>query len=121
MKKLIIACILSLGIISSFGQFVPQPLNYPGMGYWPYHISISDMDHVWIGTIQEFGEPYSFSVRTTDGGESWIFDSIPVPGMPRCTSICEWDTIRASFRSPMLRLAGVPSGRQQMAAKPGQI
>lgn len=97
MKKLLLVCFLSLGIFSSFGQFVPQPLNYPGMGYWPYHISISDMEHVWIGTIQEFGDPYSFSVRTIDGGESWNFDSIPVPGVPRCTSICEWDTNTCFF------------------------
>jgi photosystem II stability/assembly factor-like uncharacterized protein len=91
MKKIIIVCIASLSVLCSVGQFVPQPLNYPAPGYWVNFISISDMDHVWIGTIQEFGEPYSFAVRTVDGGESWIFDSIPVPGIPNCTSICEWD------------------------------
>jgi photosystem II stability/assembly factor-like uncharacterized protein len=78
--------------LSGMGQFVPQPLNYPGTGYWPFYYSIVDPDHVWIGTFHESGLPYSFSAKTTDGGNSWIFDSIPVPGVPVCVSICGWDT-----------------------------
>lgn len=89
-----------LGFLSVFicitwygmSQFVPQPLNYPGPGYWPFYISITDPDHVWIGTFHESGIPYSYSVKTTDGGDSWIFDSIPVPGMPVCVSTCGWDS-----------------------------
>lgn len=97
MRKLIIASILIWSALCATGQFVPQPLNYPGAGYWPSYISISDKDHVWIGTTREFHVPYSVSVKTTDGGESWIFYPIPVQGDPICTSICEWDTNTCFF------------------------
>jgi len=92
MKNLFLSCILFCMTLSGTSQFVPQPLNYPGSGYWPYFISITDPDHVWIGTFHESGLPYSFSVKTTDGGDSWIFDSIPVAGFPICASICGWDS-----------------------------
>ena len=92
MKKQLFTCMIWGMILCCQGQFVPQPLNYPGPGYWPYYISISDPEHVWIGTSREFNLPYSYSAKTNDGGASWIFDSIPVPGEPYCTSICEWDT-----------------------------
>lgn len=92
MKRQLFICILFCMTLSGMSQFVPQPLNYPGPGYWPFYISIVDPDHVWIGTFHESGMPYSFSIKTTDGGDSWIFDSIPVPGNPVCASICGWDT-----------------------------
>jgi photosystem II stability/assembly factor-like uncharacterized protein len=91
MKNLVFACVLFCIALPGMSQFVPQPLNYPGPGYWPFYISITDPDHVWIGTFHESGFPYSFSAKTTDGGDSWIFDSIPVPGVPGCASICAWD------------------------------
>lgn len=97
MKKLLVSLVFWGLVLSGSSQFIPQPLNYPGSGYWPYYISISDPEHVWIGTLIEFGLPYSYSVKTTDGGESWIFDSIPVPGAPACGSICEWDTNTCFF------------------------
>ena len=56
------------------------------------YISIADAQHVWIGTIQEMGDPYSMSVKTTNGGNSWELDSIPVPGSPVCAAISSVDS-----------------------------
>ncbi|MFA6949886.1 MAG: T9SS type A sorting domain-containing protein [Lentimicrobiaceae bacterium] len=91
MKKQLLICIFWGIMLSGQSQFVPQPLNYPGQGYWPAYISISDPEHVWVGTTHEFNIPYSYSIKTSNGGVSWTHDSIPVPGEPYCTSICEWD------------------------------
>lgn len=91
MKHLFFTCILLCMALSGRSQFVSQPLNYPGQGYWPFYYSIVDPDHVWVGTYHESGLPYSNSVKTTDGGNSWIFDPIPVPGTPGCVSICGLD------------------------------
>lgn len=97
MKHLVLTCLLFCMALSGMSQFVPQPLNYPGPGYWPYYYSIIDPDHVWIGTVNEYGLPCKFSVKTIDGGDSWIFDSIPVPGTPGCISICGWDANTCFF------------------------
>ena len=73
-------------------QFVPMPLNYQDTNnyYWPDWISIVDESNVWIGTLH-YGSgaqiPYSIAVRTTDGGDTWQFDSIPVPGQPMMSSV----------------------------------
>ncbi len=73
-------------------QFVPMPLNYQDTTnyFWPDWISIVDKSNVWIGTIS-YGSgvqiPYSIAVRTTDGGDTWQFDSIPVPGQPMMSSV----------------------------------
>jgi len=91
MKQLIFSCMLFCMALSGLCQFVPQPLNYPGPGYWPFYYSISDPDHLWVGTFHEGGLPCAFSVKTTDGGDTWIFDTIPAPGNPGCVSICGWD------------------------------
>jgi len=86
MKKSFIM-LFCLAALISRAQFVEQPLNYPGPGYWPYYISVADREHVWVGTIHENGLPCSWAVHTADGGNSWILDTIPVPGMPLCSSI----------------------------------
>jgi len=106
MKKLFFTGVFWVIVLTGLSQFIPQPLNYPGPGYWPYYISISDPEHVWVGTIREFGDPYSYSVKTTDGGDSWVFDSIPVPGQPACTSICELDSNTCFFVFTDLNTAG---------------
>jgi hypothetical protein len=73
--------------MEGYGQFIPMPLNYQDQDncYWPDWISIIGTSNVWLGTIS-YGTsgqlPYSFSVRTPDGGETWQCDSIPVPGQP---------------------------------------
>ena len=97
MKHLVFTCILFCMALSGLCQFVSQPLNYPGTGYWPFYYSIVDPEHVWVGTFHESGLPYSFSVKTRDGGESWIFDPIPVAGTPGCVSICGWDANTCFF------------------------
>lgn len=97
MKKLLFGWILLFMAFYGMGQFVPQPLNYPGTGYWPVYISISDPQHVWIGTTHEEGLIFPFAAKTTNGGDLWTFDSIPVPGEPWCSSICEWDTNTCFF------------------------
>lgn len=97
MKHLALTCILFCLALTGLCQFVPQPLNYPGVGYWPYYYAITDPDHVWIGTFHENGLPCPFSVKTSDGGESWIFDTIPVPGIPQCVSVCGWDANTGFF------------------------
>jgi hypothetical protein len=97
MKRKIFTSVLLCLALSGMSQFVPQPLNYPGPGYWPVYISISDPDHVWIGTINENGLVFPYAAKTTNGGNSWTFDSIPVPGEPMCNSICEWDTNTCFF------------------------
>jgi len=84
--------LICLAALFTRAQFVEQPLNYPGTGYWPYYISIADPEHVWVGTIQENGWPYSVAIHTADGGDTWIFDSIPVPGYPVCSSIASLDS-----------------------------
>jgi photosystem II stability/assembly factor-like uncharacterized protein len=97
MKHLVFTCILICMAWYGMSQFVAQPLNYPEPGYWPYYFSIVDPDHVWVGTANENGVPCPFSVKTTDGGESWTFDSIPVTGTPNCISVCGWDTNTCFF------------------------
>jgi len=92
MKKFLFTYLFVTMALTSIGQFIPQPLNYPGTGYWPYFYSIVDPDHVWIGTIMEDGSGYSSAVKTIDGGNSWLFCPIPVPGVPWCSSLCAWDT-----------------------------
>lgn len=97
MKKSILSSLIFSMTMLCMGQFVPQPLNYPGPGYWAYYISIVDDLNVWVGTIHEFGDPCNFSARTTDGGDTWIFDSIPITGAPVCSSICSWDANTCFF------------------------
>lgn len=97
MKQLILLCIIFCFSCSGICQFVPQPLNYPGIGYWPFYYSIVDPDHVWVGTFNENGLPCPFSVKTINGGETWTFNSIPVEGNPGCVSICGWDTNTCFF------------------------
>ena len=97
MKKLLLSWVLSFMALYGMGQFVPQPLNYPGPGYWPVYISISDPQHVWVGTIHEEGQIFPYAAKTTNGGDLWTFDSIPVPGEPWCSSICEWDSNTCFF------------------------
>jgi hypothetical protein len=90
-KHYFLAILLFISIAGNC-QFVPMPLNYqdPNNYYWPDWISIVDESNVWLGTLC-YGSgaqiPYSHAVRTTDGGNTWHFDSIPVPGQPMMSSL----------------------------------
>lgn len=97
MKKILLTGVMSVLLLAATAQFVPQPLNYPGSGYWPYYISVPDPEHVWIGTIHESQLPYSYCAKTNDGGESWTFDLIPASGQPVCASICGLDSTTCFF------------------------
>jgi photosystem II stability/assembly factor-like uncharacterized protein len=90
--KLYTFFILAFFSMAGYGQFTPMPLNYqnPDNYYWPDWISIVDASHVWLGTIS-YGSsgqiPYTYAVRTADGGNTWQFDSIPAPGQPMMSSL----------------------------------
>ena len=90
-KQYFLAILLFISIAGNC-QFVPMPLNYQDTTnyYWPDWISIVDESNVWLGTLS-YGSgaqiPYSIAVRTTDGGNTWQFDSIPVPGQPMMSSV----------------------------------
>ncbi|MEI6683804.1 MAG: T9SS type A sorting domain-containing protein [Bacteroidota bacterium] len=96
MKKFTLSVLL-LGIaISGFPQFVAMPLDYPWdtSAYLSYWVSIVDQNTVWVGTAHQRNQgyiAYSKAVRTTDGGNSWQFYNIPVPGNPWIQHLSAWD------------------------------
>jgi photosystem II stability/assembly factor-like uncharacterized protein len=98
MKKQIYLIVVSIYIsISASCQFNPVTINYPNPAYqyWPDFMSIVDASQIWLGTscytLTFSPVPYAWSVKTTDGGNTWVFDSIPVPGQPFISSLCAVD------------------------------
>ena len=96
-SKILVIGVMLMVALTSNSQFVVKPLNYqvPGDYYVPVYFSIVDNDNTWIGTNHflsnfEFST-YTYAVHTTDRGETWIFDSIPVPGLPAITSVSAVD------------------------------
>jgi photosystem II stability/assembly factor-like uncharacterized protein len=94
MKRKIYFLLISLYIaITGHCQFNPVTVNYPNPGYqhWPDFMSVVDASQVWLGiscyTLTFSQVPFSWAVKTTDGGNTWIFDSIPVPGQPYISSL----------------------------------
>ena len=98
-NKIYLFVMLCAGAFSANSQFVLKPLNYqvPGDHYLIYNYSIVDADHVWLGTIHTLSNwlyaPYPYAVHTADGGDTWIFDSIPAIGEPY---ICNVSALSAS-------------------------
>ncbi len=92
MKKKFLTLFLLCLAWQGMAQFVPQPLTYPGSGYWTFFISAADPQHVWVGPISEFGDPCSFIARTENGGSSWHLDTVPVTGEPVCGSVSSVDS-----------------------------
>jgi len=85
-------CILPFG----FSQFTAMPLDYPnnGTAYMPYFTSIVNANTVWVGTVRLGGTgylPYAEAVKTSDGGLTWQFLPIPVPGYPWIQHVAAWD------------------------------
>ncbi len=78
-------------------QFIPQNINYqnPPFSHWPDMMSIVDASTVWLGTFcyNPSGNQvrYPWAVHTTDGGNTWQLDSIPVTGTPVIMSLCAVD------------------------------
>jgi hypothetical protein len=98
MKRKIYMLAITLYLaIAGYSQFVPMPLNYnsPPHHYYPEWMSIVDASTVWLGTraynINGSQGPYSIAVHTTDGGNTWQFDTIPVTGTPYIRSLCAVD------------------------------
>ena len=99
MKKNIysLAILLCLSLVGNC-QFIPMALNYhnPPFKNYPHWMSIIDESTVWLGTRRfnsaGYQLPYSSAVRTTDGGNTWQFDSIPVTGQGFIRSLCAVDS-----------------------------
>lgn len=100
MKSKILASIFCFISLSGMCQFEAQPLNFPGTGYWPYYFSIVDPNHMWVGAFHENELPFPYAIKTTDGGNTWIFDSIPLPSGSACVSICGWDANTSYYVFP---------------------
>ena len=96
MKKFTLFLLL-LGMgISGFPQFVTMPLDYPWdtSAYLSYWTSIVDQNTVWVGTARQRNHgyiAYSKAVRTSDGGNTWQFYPIPVPGNPWIQHLSAWN------------------------------
>jgi len=97
MKKFTLSVLL-LGIaISGFPQFVAMPLDYPWdtTAYLSNWVSIVDQNTAWVGTARQRNHQgyvaYSKAVKTSDGGNSWQFFPIPVPGNPWIQHLSAWD------------------------------
>jgi len=59
-------------------QFVQKPLNFPADSYFTRYHGIVDSNTVWVGaTLDTIGGSYSKAIKTTDGGNTWQFYSIP--------------------------------------------
>jgi photosystem II stability/assembly factor-like uncharacterized protein len=96
MKKIYLLLLVIFISFRGLAQFVTMPLDYPddGTAYQSWFTSIVDDDNIWVGTVhQGFNGylPYSDAVKTLDGGETWEFKSIPVPGTPWIQHLSAWD------------------------------
>jgi hypothetical protein len=96
-KLYTLAILLSIAIAGNC-QFIPQDINYPdpaNYSHWPDWMSIVDASTVWLGTARYHSNgtqaTYTYAVHTTDGGNTWQFDSIPVPGQPVIMSLSAVD------------------------------
>jgi photosystem II stability/assembly factor-like uncharacterized protein len=87
MKKITLLSMLLILTLYGAAQFVTMPLDYPddNTAYMSWYMSIVDDDNIWVATIHEGQNgflPYNQAVRTTDGGLTWEFKTIPVTGTP---------------------------------------
>lgn len=86
MRSKVYLCIALLCFpLVSEGQFIAKPLNFSDTLYNVYTYSIIDENHAWFGvdhidwtTMTLYNYPYA--VKTSDGGDTWQFDSIPMAG-----------------------------------------
>ncbi len=96
MKKLLIISAVLLFAIKGTAQFTAMPLDYPDDGtyYMSWFTSIVDENTIWVGTVHQGLSgylPYSYAVKTTDGGYTWQFLSIPVSGTAGVQHLSAWD------------------------------
>lgn len=98
MKKIFLLLVFFTTVHCGMAQFSTMPLNYPySTGLFSANVvSIVDANHLWVGT-QKQQYPnlnylrYSVAVKTSNGGNTWHFDSIPVPGNPLIVDVAAWD------------------------------
>ena len=85
MKKIFLLSVLCCLSISVKAQFVHEPLNFPGVGYFTFYLNAVDSNSVWVGVNYISGSgaylPYSNAVRTIDGGSNWQFYPLPDTGL----------------------------------------
>ena len=93
MKKFYLVFALFLIIQCGFCQFSRMPLNYPhdAIAHLPSVMSIVDANTLWVGTWKPnssgYALPYSNAVKSTDGGQTWQFYSVPITGSPVITDV----------------------------------
>ena len=93
MKKITLVTFLVLSIYWAEAQFNRMPLSFPndGMTYSPETVSIVDQNNIWVGTMKRasglYVKTYSKANRTTDGGNTWQFFTIPATGSPYISDV----------------------------------
>jgi photosystem II stability/assembly factor-like uncharacterized protein len=101
MKKTLLLVLLMTSAYLSKSQFVTKPLNFPDYGFVIPAIRILDANNVWLGPIRYLPDnslgAYSKAVHTSDGGDTWIYDSIPAPGTPVISGIFPFNASTAYY------------------------
>ncbi len=73
-------------------QFVPQSLTFPGTGYYTWYNDVVDSNTIWVGVdyIPNHAgyTSYSNAIKTSDGGNTWQFFSIPDTGTVIISNVC---------------------------------
>ena len=97
MKKIYLVTFWVLSMYCAEAQFNSQfnrmPLFYPtdGTAYSDETVSIVDQNHIWVGTMKRasglYVQTYSKAVKTTDGGNTWQFYTIPATGSPYISDV----------------------------------
>jgi photosystem II stability/assembly factor-like uncharacterized protein len=96
-RKIYLLAITLYLAVAGYCQFIPMQLNYnnPAYYYYPEWMSIVDPSTVWLGTMSYtasgYWVAYKTAVHTTDGGNTWQFQAIPVPGQVFIRSLCAVD------------------------------
>jgi photosystem II stability/assembly factor-like uncharacterized protein len=81
MKNLAFFSAFAILLSGANAQFVQKPLNFPADSYFTRYHGIIDSNTVWVGaTLDTIGGSYSKAIKTTDGGNTWQFYSIPASG-----------------------------------------
>ena len=92
MKKLFLILLICILVTATKAQFVPQSLTFPGNGYYTWYNDAVDSNTVWVGVdnIQNHAgySSYSNAIKTSDGGNTWQFFSIPDTGTVIISNVC---------------------------------
>jgi len=95
MKKLLLLSALTFLLAGARAQFVPQSLTFPGTGYYTMYNDAVDSNTVWVGVDyipNHVGySAYSNAIKTSDGGNTWLFFPIPDTGTVIMSNVCAWN------------------------------